>query len=113
MPGDIKELHRILDEDTKFCLKHNIMDYSLLLAVEKFTSNAYSVDKSLLPDIVAINKEDSSSSEDDDSVEQQVSLKQPSMISQMNKSKRESKFYHMASDNRDTFNSREKVNSYM
>ena len=68
MPEDAKNLHRILEEDTKFCVKHDIMDYSLLLAVEKFTSKPFINGKSVVKEdtVNAINKEDSESGSDDD-----------------------------------------------
>jgi hypothetical protein len=40
MPGDAKELREIIKEDCAFSCRNNIMDYSLLFAIENFDRNS-------------------------------------------------------------------------
>jgi len=40
LPGDASKLREILEEDSAFARRNNIMDYSLLFAIEKFNRDS-------------------------------------------------------------------------
>lgn len=46
MPGDAKELREIIKEDCAFSCRNNIMDYSLLFAIEKFDRSSIVAEES-------------------------------------------------------------------
>lgn len=45
MPDDIALINSMVASDIEFLTAHNIMDYSLLFAVEKFHSNTFATEQ--------------------------------------------------------------------
>jgi hypothetical protein len=52
MAEDVPMLKDIIRKDTEFCCYHNLMDYSLLFAVEKFSAKTLTDRKFTLGDVI-------------------------------------------------------------
>ena len=52
MVEDVPMLKEIIKRDTEFCCYHELMDYSLLFAVEKFSARSLSQNRFSMKDVL-------------------------------------------------------------